>query len=588
MPPTIKAQQIYAYQNDVDGIRTLLATASDGTGVSSIANTVAYWDANGVTQTIFTPSVLAKTVRAVFSRDYMYFTDNVAADLKKWNYNGLTFTNWGIAGPVSAPVLSTPSPGAITLLTGRIYYVVFLNSTSQDYSDISPQSAITGALTNQEQPLIDLPVSSDPQVDQKVILATADGGDPSTLYFVAQVPNATTTYTDNTTEVNLLEANVYQYTDSSGVDHGVVDNTPPPNGSYPIKSNGRIFLAAGQTLFFSKSLAEVLTSTGIIAGRYEDCWPVSNSIDISENAEQIRGLLTDGQTLYIGTELHIRRLTGDGPSNFSQPQVIFNNTGLLTQNVWQVIYVEGTPVGTMWLTPDLRVMKSDFNTYDNVGTPVQPILNTINQSALDSAWAISVSIGPYNFYVLGIPTGTNTVADTFLIFDLRLGKWYVWEMADMFACGIYYVNIAGVARWIMIDSSGTVRTFDQSFLMDRVGDTGTTPITSTIQTTWLDLGDPYLHKALNELEIVTSDPNIEVTIQGASRASEFASPPVTLISDQNPTLSPFGDYKLYLAGTRAINHYYQVTLESVTSNTSEESDTLLGVYRFEVLPIHRM
>lgn len=588
MPPTIKAEQIYAYQNDVEGIRTLLATASNGTGVASLANTVSYWDANGVAQTIFTPSVLAQNVRTVFSRDYMYFTDGVAADLKKWNYNGLTFTNWGISAPVSAPTVSTPSSGNITLLVGRIYYVVFLNSVSQDYSDLSPQSGSTGPLTSQQQPLTNLPVSSDPQVNQKVILATADGGDPATLYFVAQVSNATTTYTDNTTETALLEANVYQYTDSSGVDHGVADNTPPPNGSYPLKSNGRIFLAAGQTLFFSKSLAEVLTSTGIIAGRYEDCWPVSNSIDISENAEQIRGLLTDGQTLYIGTELHIRRLTGDGPSNFSQPQVIFNNTGLLTQNVWQVIYVEGTPVGTMWVTPDLRVMKSDFNTYDNVGTPIQPILETINTAALSASWAMAVSIGPYNFYVLGIPTGNNTVPDTFLVFDLRLGKWYVWEMADMFACGIYYVNIAGIARWIMIDASGTVRNFDQSFLMDRIGDVGTTPITSTIQTTWLDLGDPYLHKALNELELVTSDPNLQVTIQGASKAEEFENPPITLVNDQNPTLSPFGDYKIYLAGTQAINHYFQVTLESISSNTSDENDIILGVYRFEVLPIHRM
>ena len=57
MPATIQAENLYSYQNDALGVRTILGCAVDGSGLASISNVAGYWDASGNFQTIFTPSV---------------------------------------------------------------------------------------------------------------------------------------------------------------------------------------------------------------------------------------------------------------------------------------------------------------------------------------------------------------------------------------------------------------------------------------------------------------------------------------------------------------------------------------------------
>lgn len=574
MSATLKATNLYSYQDQALNQRTLIAVASDGSGVPSIGNNVIYWDINGNPNNIFTPTRLATRCRMTDSRDFAFFCDGVSSDLFKWNIaDGLS--KWGIASPVSGPTIgSVVGSGSITLVKGRIYYIAYYNNTTQSYSDLSPASAITSALTAQNQDLTGLAVSSDSQVDHKILLATADGGDPTTLYEITTLTNATTTYTDSMPEATLLVQNVWQDTDSTGVLHGLFGNQPPPNGSFPISHNGRIFMAIGEVLYFSKSLAECTTASGIIAGRYEEAWVPTNAINVATAAEEIHGLLSDGQTLYIGTEEHIFRLTGDSPQNFSEPQIIFPQTGLLSQDVWQLVYLEGTPVGTMWMTPDLRVMSSDFNTYQDVGTQIQSTLNSINPNALGAAWAVMVSNGPYNFYMLAIPTGSNTVPDTFCVYDMRLRKWYIWQFADQFLSGIFYINLSGIPRWIFVDSTGTVRVVNSTDTLDRATDSSPQNITSAVQTSWLDMGDAQLRKTLNEIEVLTDDPNMTVSAYGASALSDLESPSITLVNGANLTTSLFGngdEYKVYLAGTQAIDRFYKFKFQSVSSGFAVQS-----------------
>jgi hypothetical protein len=582
----INAQRFGMYLNLHDKERTPIAMAADGTGALSFTNNILYWNIIGTPTNIFTPSAGATKPFMVSSRDYAYFTDGVVGDLKKWNIDtGLS--NWGIVAPTMAVTLGALTSGGVTLTTGRIYYVAFYNPTTGNYSSISPPSVSTGPMTAQEQPITGIPVSSDPGVTQKVLLATADGGDPTILYFLAQLPNATTTYTDNTPESTLLTANVYQSTDSSGIDHGLVDNDPPPNGSFPILHRGRLYMALGSQIVFSKSLAEITSSTGIVAGRYEENWPPSNAIEVAPGPEVIRGFLSDGTTLYIGTELHIHRLQGDGPSNFQQPEVVFNDTGLCCQDVWQVVYLEGTPVGTMWMTPDFRVLGSDFSTFENVGTPIQSTLNTINASYATNSFAMSVRTGPYNFYVLFIPTGTNTIPDTMCVFDMHLRKWYIWKCADVWSAGVYYVNLAGIPRWLMCDGNGITRVFEDTLFLDRQGDTLPVGIDSTIQTTWLSLGDSSVRKVLNEVEVETEDSNMKVSVDGATHFSEFQTPN-NLVSNASLSQSLFGDYKVYLTGTASKDRFYRFTFDSVSDSTSSVTDTILGAINVEVFPFNKI
>jgi hypothetical protein len=586
MAPTIQAENIYSYQSDAAGIRTLIALASDGTGSPSIANNVVYWDANGVAQTIFTPANKATNLRSAYSRDYMYFTDGIRGDLQKWNFtNGLS--TWGLLAPVVAPTLGSPGSGLINVITGRNYFVVYEDPISINYSDLSPISASTGPLTNNNQPITGIPVSTQANSTTKTILATADGGDTTVLYFVTTLPNATTTYTDNTPELTLLENQVFQYTDTAGVSHGVFGNQPPPNGSFPTKHNGRIFMANGQLLQFSKSLADLITATGTIPGRYEEDWPLTNNIDISEIAEQIRGLLSVNQTLYIGTETAVHALLGDSPANFTEPAILFNDTGVMTQNVWQVVFLENTPVGAMWVTPDFRVLGSDYNTYANVGVPIQNTLNTINPAAINNCFAISTNSGAYNFYVLFLATGSSVVPNTLCVYDMRMKKWFIWTCVDNFLSGLFYVNLFGVPRWIVVDANGNIRQFSQQYVLDEQGDATQTGITTTVKTTYLQMGEPQTRKILNELEVITVDPNLLVSVEGASTSAEFDGPNTKVITNAPMIVNAFGDYKVPLAGTPTVDRSYRLTFVSTSNINSKTNDVVLGSFSAEVRPLNR-
>lgn len=503
-----------------------------------------------------------------------------------WSGVGLDTTDgtitWFNLGP--APT----GAGQVTLITpiGRQYFVVFVNPNTGNISDLNPVSVGSGAIVNGQIFLSNLPVSTDPQVTEKIILATADGGDQTTLYFVAEVPNAALTFVDNIPEIILLAQNVFLFTDSAGIEHGVADNDPPPNGSFPIKYRGRIYLLQGSLLFFSKNLAELTTSTGIIAGRYEEDWPPDYKMDISEGAEVGRGLFTDGYVLYIGTARRIRRITGDGPTNFTSPEIIFNEVGINNQDVWQAIFMEGTPAGAMWLTPDFRVIRSDFNTYQNVGTQIQTTLNTINPSASNNCWASYVGINGYNFYALAIPTGTNTEPDTLCMYNIATGTWFIWTPADLLRCALYYMNLAGVPRFLVNANDGSIYIFDPTVSMDRATGVDKVGITSVIRTVFTDMNDATLRKALNEVEVATTQPNMSITVEGASSGPDFFHPTQVIVNGKL-IQNILGEQKLFLAGLKSYDRFYRLTLTDTSDTTSTVNDEILSYYSFEAIPLHR-
>jgi len=476
--------------------------------------------------------------------------------------------------------------GPITLTNGRVYYQVFNNTVTGHYSDLSPVSTSTLAVAGAFIPLSNLAVSSDPQVTNVTILATADGGDPTILYFVGTVANGVTVFQDGVSEETLILSDVFQYTDTSGNNFGVVGNQPPPQGSLLIKHRGRLFTAVGQIVYFSKAFSELITSTTTLVGRYEESWPPENGIDISEESERIIALYSDGSSLYIGTTRHIRRVTGDGPSTFSEPEILFAETGVGSLKSWQTVFLEGTPVGAMWLTPDFRVIGSDFNTYQDVGTHIQDTLNNINPNAVSNVWGTFVADGPYNFYMLGIPTGTNTNVDTICLYDMHLRKWYIWRLTDNPLSIIFYYNLTGIPKWLFCDSTGNYWLVDPNTVVDRQGGIQQN-VTSTIQTTWLDLGDHNATKFLNELELVTSDPNILVSVEGALDNSTFTTPDV-VVSNVKPIKNFLGRLKVFLAPYATRHRWYRFSF--VSTNTPQESigASILSFLDIETKPVHRI
>lgn len=480
----------------------------------------------------------------------------------------------------SAISVAIGGAGNVNLTVGRTYYCIFQNSRSGHLSDLNQASAGTGPVVNSVVNLTSIPVSADTQVDNKIILATADGGDPSILYFVGSVPNATTTFTDNTPEVTLNLNQQYLFTDPFGNEFGVTFNDPPPNGSICIKHKGRLWMAQLQNLYFSKSVAELTLPNGFIAGKYEECWNPSNYFDISGGAETISGLFSDGNVIYIGTQSHIRRIFGDSPTNFQQPEICHQDVGVLNQETWQNVYLEGTPTGFMWLTPDFKVMGSDGNTYLDIGHPIQDVLSSINPAGAQNAHAMFVQQGPYDLYILAIPTGTFTSCDTHCIYDMRNHQWSIWKPTDVSTSMLFNVSAAGVPQWYFTTNQGTLCQLYQyvpTATQDR-GNAGPIDFVSTAVTSYLHLGSPTTRKILDELEIV-GDPGMFVTVNGASSQADFLTPHV-IASNFQPKLSPFSTYKIYLAGRTSRYHYYQ--LKFLSQNNSNQ--TLLQSYSLRAVP----
>ena len=485
----------------------------------------------------------------------------------------VTWTNGG---------LFVATTGNITFVNGVVYFTVFRNSVTGNISDLSPVSASTGPLTNDAIVLSNIPISTDPQVTDVLILRTADGGNQETLYFDASVPNGTTTFTDTTSTVNLLDNNIYQETDSFGNLIGVANNQPPLPGSFAISNQGRLFMISGMTLLFSKSLGDLTTSTGTICGRWEEDWPPGYQLDISSIVETPRGIQTDGYALYIGTERKIHKLLGNGPTNFSQPQVVFNEVGLLNQPVWQTVYAQGQPVGMMWLTPDNRVIGSDYNVYDDIGHPIQTTLNTINTNVAQStAWAMFVSNGQFDLYVLAIPTGISTVNNTVCVFDLRARQWFIWQLADNISTGVFNINASGIPQWIFSANTGVVYKTAPNIYNDRYGGVPT-PYTVTAQTSWLSIYEDSFRKLLNEMEVMTGDANLLVTVEGANTLADFTAP-ITLLSNAPLTLGIFGEYKAMLAASPSKSRWYRLTFTS-----SSTIQNILSGYNIEAIPLNQV
>ncbi len=480
----------------------------------------------------------------------------------------------------STPAVTfTASSGDITLTVGRTYYYAFKNSNTGHYSDLSVASSSTGPQTNQ-QFLLSVPQPADPQVDTVVLMATADGGDTSILYQLAEVPVGTLTYTDSITEPILNLNQQLVYTDANHNTFGLALNTPPPTGNIAAKHKGRLWIATGQYLYFSKSIDELTLPNGFIAGIYEEAWPKSNFFDISPGAETVTGLLSDGNVLFIGTQFHVRRLLGDDPTNFQEPEILHPQVGVLNQEVWQIVYVEGSPMGAMWLTPDNRVVASDGNNVGNVGIPIQDLLNSINSAAINTCWATFASNGPHDVYILAIPTGTATNPNTLCVFDLRGRRWYVWSSAFGLlgmSAGLYNVTATGAPQWLVAWSKfQNILNFDFTY-------TATEPTTTlTAQTSWMHLGSPTYRKLLDEIEVIGDSAALNVTVEGASTQADFASPH-TVVSGQTPVTSPFGQAKVYLATAPTLDRYYRFTF-----NDNSSAVNILNGFNVRAVPFHTL
>jgi len=509
---------------------------------------------------------------------------NLQANIAITNIKITVFTGGQAGGTTSSGsgvgITSIAGGGNVNLTIGRTYYLAFFNANTGHFSDITQPSTSTGPVVNGIINLL-LATSNDPQVTHKYLLATADGNDPSILYQVAELVNGgagdVTTYADNTPETTLLLNQVLLFTDQSGNEFGITLNDPPPAGTLCIKHQGRLWMAgvpgATHSVFFSKAVGDLTLPNGFIAGKYEEAWPGDNYFDISDGAETVSGLLSDGQNLYMGSQYHIRRLVGNDPTNFQLPEIVHPQVGVLNQEVWNIVYTQGSPAGAIWLTPDFRVIQSDFNTYIDIGARIQDILNQIQPTAATLAHATFVADGEYDLFILAIPFAQATYCDLHLVYDMRHQQWFVWQPTNGSLSLLYNVTLQGQSQWLFI--GGNTNTINQ-YLQSALDDNGT-PFTLTAMTSWLGLGEPGMRKVLNEIDY-DGDPSMTVSVFGALLQSDFVNPKI-LVNNFPSVAGPLGTRKFFIASQAIPTRYVQFKFQSTSSN-----NILLGSYNIESIP----
>jgi hypothetical protein len=517
--------------------------------------------------------------------------------------------------------------GPLILNGGRTYAIAFQNSVTGHTSDfvasthparyfLAPTPTQGAAFTNLGMSRIRVTIGFDvagvdPQVDTVVLLATSDGGDLEHLYEVTTIPLASffisagiynfiymdsvpDTYNDiYVSGATLLTQNLWVDTDPSGNLVGIALNTPPQfTLSKPILHKNRLFATDGRSVYFSKSLGEVTTSTGLITSKFEEAWPGDNVLDVAYGNETITALLSDGDILYIGTTENIYRLFGSSSADFSIPASIFRGVGVASYDTWTVIYKDNIPAGYTWTTSDNKIMLSDFNTYTEIGQPIYPLLNGISIGFVQS-----ISYGPYSFALYSIPAKSDG-SYVYYVFDTKNGGWYEWlrpaspsAIPGQTPALLNFTLASGIERMFtlseFVSPNQYLLYFDPTATLDgSFGGISAAPIPWMIQTGWQDMGDNTATKVLNEIELWTDDPFTRVAVYLAQTPADFASP-VTVRSSAQFVYGPLGTQKFYLAGYRSRGRYYSFQFGVGVGQGNSQAHRVLSMFSAEFYPMGR-
>jgi hypothetical protein len=176
---------------------------------------------------------------APFNNHWIATNDSRSYPIKIWKdgSNAIQMVTAGLPQLASDPTI-TPSAGANSWVYAFVYYFAYTVGTT-DYEDYGPirTKAVSSATTNVS--ITNIPVlsnGSDYNYDTaniKVkIYRTLNGG--STFYYVGQITNGTTSYSDTASDAAILAAGVTLYT--SG---GILDNDPPPPSKWVWEANGQ-------------------------------------------------------------------------------------------------------------------------------------------------------------------------------------------------------------------------------------------------------------------------------------------------------------------------------------------------------------
>ena len=332
-------------------------------------------------------------------------------------YDGVTVRQVGITAPNIASSSQTGVAGG-SFVPGDVHhiYVTYRNASTGVESNPGPEEALTIGVGDDAITQVDLPISSDPQVNQRRIWITAaNGGAGSTAFLSATVDdNVTTSYTTAILAPGLAPA----LTPGSGY----LDNAEAPQGGIIRVFKDRLWVGGNAEfptkVFYSKP--GQLTSF-YPAVQFEDVDADSGDpvIGLKELRDQLIAYLRDGRVAISPTgdvvaPFALYRLNQDVGAVNHHSILVYENRHLFLgeRDIW------------IWSGEDATNLSSP---QDNDRPSVK---NYIREDINDARkFDASVAIGRSKDQVwFAVATGSSTRNNEALILDISQGVWSRYEM----------------------------------------------------------------------------------------------------------------------------------------------------------------
>lgn len=320
----------------------------------------------------------------------------------------------GIAAPGSA---CTAALGAVGVLTGDYSYkYTYKNSVTGHESNPSPVSNVITTTTDQVS-LTGIAASGDSQVDYKVIYRTTTGGD-GVWFRVAEITNATTTYTDNIADTSLAEAVL----EDSGV---------PPQASYVELYNGMLAYAGLESPNQSR-----VAMSGVL--RPEACDP-DNVYDLEPDEQDIiTGMKRFGGSLAVYKRNRLFLGVGSSPDelNFVPTRV---NEGSLG-NACIIDYNSAH-----WYLGERGPFVFGGLKEEYIGRPIQEFYKTLDPLYLGNASGVFYK--PMNMLIWNVMEIGQSDFNTWLCYNTQTKEWTVRDFASS-RLAIYLDAIKATKLWL--------------------------------------------------------------------------------------------------------------------------------------------
>lgn len=385
-------------------IHTLLCSQ---TGYLWIGAGGSFYQANssgGSIQTVSSAMTSGARVCCVDQNYWGYMGDGTLK--KKFLVSSPTTTyDWGIANPTVAPTVSV-SGGNVAC-----YYswVAKYSDGSEYETDLSPVAYSTQAGGTIAWSAIAVSTTTD--VTHKRLYRTFSGA----TYRVAEITNATTTYTDTTTDNDLVNGQVFAR-DSYYV---------PPSGIWAaLEHYQRIFVLVTGDDSNKMFCSEPLEPQGFLmnsdTGLYEYESPVFTKGD------DIMGMAVFGADLFFASRSSWKRLVGSSPTYWSLRPTIAN-AGNIAKHALQVI-----PQGILHVWWDGVYLFNGYQTQKITGK-CDEFFKNVNWDYADT---ISSSYDGYQ-YRLFVPYGSSTTPNYAFVIDFSEAPARFWEESDSIRCSAF-------------------------------------------------------------------------------------------------------------------------------------------------------